>query len=280
METGKNKEENLLPQEDLPLENELLKLKLMAENGARFFSDEEISPELENIFLRQIAAFENAYGQTKPVKIYEFIGSPDFIKEENLDEEEIKVELLNILDLMQQNHINLDLPESYDARLIYSFVTTELFEVQIDDIRIPGMEQYFTYEEFHPDHKKEIMEIAISFLEQWIDMNFIRGEMELCDPVVLPDGQLIDRCVILEKFKQLFEAYHSFLHQEYVIRDVSFQWQNETRTGLGFAEGWIRYEAHTKENEILNFSGPFKLYCANDFGFWQVYYFVLPGFDW
>ena len=55
--------------DDLRLENELMKLKMQAESGASFHSFQDMSPELETIFLQQIIAFDEAMKSAKMVPI-------------------------------------------------------------------------------------------------------------------------------------------------------------------------------------------------------------------
>ena len=46
------------PEEDLRMENELLKLKMQAERGGVFVGGEDIPPEIENDWLQNILRFE------------------------------------------------------------------------------------------------------------------------------------------------------------------------------------------------------------------------------
>ena len=67
------------PQEALRLENELLTLKLIAELGAKSDSTADIPPEVENQFLKNILAFEQATAQgSKQIPIYQLLGRPAF----------------------------------------------------------------------------------------------------------------------------------------------------------------------------------------------------------
>src|SRR5690606_22942096 len=43
-----------------------------------------------------------------------------------------------------------------DDMVIYRFITEELVEHQMDDMRIPGMTLHYAYEEFHPNHDYDL----------------------------------------------------------------------------------------------------------------------------
>src|SRR6187402_1160739 len=99
-----NTTENLHDQgsEDIRVENNILKLKMMAEFGAEFGGCNEIPPELEQAFLQRVLAFETQHATGKRVPIYEFLGKPDFVKESDLGDEAIMIELERIQHLMME----------------------------------------------------------------------------------------------------------------------------------------------------------------------------------
>jgi hypothetical protein len=49
--------------------------------------------------------------------------------------------------------------------VIYQFVTTELFGVEMDNIRMPGLVNHFTYEDFHMNNQYEIERIGIDLIK-------------------------------------------------------------------------------------------------------------------
>ena len=80
-------EENLSddPQENLRIENEILKLKMQAESGAVFGGGiADLPPEIEAQFLQNIQKFEDAWKNVNYIKVYDYIGKPDYKKEDDL----------------------------------------------------------------------------------------------------------------------------------------------------------------------------------------------------
>jgi hypothetical protein len=142
------------PHENLRIENEILRMKLQAQFGGISASGSDISPEEENLFLRHVLAFEEQYANATMKKIYEVIGSPAFEKAGNLDDATISLELQRIERLLAENCIELEFLEPQDDRFKYQFITEEFFEFEIEDIKVPGMINCFTYEEFYPDQKE------------------------------------------------------------------------------------------------------------------------------
>ena len=66
-------------EEDIKIENELLKLKMMAEFGGDFHAENEMPPEVENVFLKHIQKFHQQQVVAKSVSIWEFIGKPTIV---------------------------------------------------------------------------------------------------------------------------------------------------------------------------------------------------------
>ena len=79
--------------DELTTENELLKLKMMAEFGGDFAGSEHLPPEIEHVFLKQINRFHHLHEKAGMIKIYDFIGAPLYNHVHDLSDKEIKKEL-------------------------------------------------------------------------------------------------------------------------------------------------------------------------------------------
>ncbi len=279
---NKNSEENFSddPIENLRIENEIQKLKMQAETGASFSGSNDLPPEVENEFLQHVQQFEDAWKNVKYVKLYDLIGQPGYKKEDVLTEEEVKYELKRLLDLLEQHNINLDVLGNYDDRIIYRFITDAFFEHETDDLQIPGMTKNFIYEEFHPNHKMDINDRAIEFIQHWFDKSFNEFCWELGDDFILPDGISIKKEEMLHKFHAVLSCFTSFSDQQFSINYISFELPDEKKPGMGHAEGSITYNAVLENSETVVIEGPFKFYMSNEYGFWKIFYFIFPGFHW
>lgn len=157
--------------EQLRIENEIRKLKLQLEFGAGFHNPDPhstIPPHIEKIFLDQIEKFERAHQESHPIRIYDYIGNPQFRKAHSLKESEIHFELQRIKEILLNNFISCDTIYDTDMRDLYVFITEELFDKEIDNVRIPGMVLHFIYEEFHPNHECSIEERCYEFIHGFL----------------------------------------------------------------------------------------------------------------
>jgi len=264
------------PQENLRMENELLRLKIQAEHGGQSHSSGSLPPDLENEFLKHIIAFEQNYANAKRVVIYDFIGRPEFTKADDLDNSSLAPALQRITGQLSIKNIVVHFDKSIDKRTRYKFITEELFEKETDDFMVPGMTVNFDYEEFHPNHQKEIAERAERFIAGWFKQGFNEHSYELADYFVLPDKQIMSRKEMVIHLGNIFEAFRGFKDEKYKISEVKFE-LNENG-GLGHAEGVVKYDAVLENGEIVEFNGPFKLYMSYDDGYWGIFHIVFPGF--
>jgi hypothetical protein len=159
---------------------------------------------------------------------------------------------------------------------MYCFITEELFDHETTFIPMPGMTTCFDYEEFHPNHKKDIRNRAIEFLSQWFKKSFSEQSWELANEFILPNGQILSKENVVTRINCIFDSYTVFKDANYKIFDVGFQLNDET--GIGHAEGGVRYDAVLENGETAKFGGPFKLYMGYEGGWWSIFHIVFPGF--
>lgn len=263
------------PEENLRMQNEILRLKLKAELGAEPHRSGNLPPEIENEFLKNVVAFEHSAAGAKQVTVYQLLEKPVFEPSDNLDDEAVGQALEKITAFLASKQIVVDFSGEYDSRTKYKFITEELFEHETDDMSVPGMFMHFNYEEFHPNHKLDIENRAMEFISGWFERNIGEDNWALADQFILPNGTTMSKKEIAEKLKNVFDSYITFTECNYDITDINFELNKNT--GMGYAEGAVKYIAVTENHENIPVEGPFKLYFSMDFEWWGIFYFVFPG---
>lgn len=281
-ETMKNRSSDHLPQsydsdENKQMENELLQLKLKAELGIDAHISANTPPSIKNLFLKNILAFESGLAQAEEIRIFDLIGKPEFVPEIKLNDISIAKELQNLVDLINQKQIALDFLGSYDCRTKYKFITEELFEEKVMNVQLPGMIMHFIYEEFHPNHKLDLEHKAKKFINAWLNQEKEQLSFSLTDVLALPDKRIWKKEKLMDRFSFFFDSYPNFINDKFEIEDINIHLREDT--GFGYAEGLMNYTALTESNEVIEFKGPFKLYYTLEYGWWSIYYFVIPGFE-
>ncbi|MGG9960571.1 hypothetical protein [Ferruginibacter sp. SUN106] len=270
------------PQENFRIENEILKIKLKAQYGDAFLmqSNEGLPPEIENQFLKNIIAFEDAHVNAELTTVYEGIGKPTYKTVEELDTTAITKELKRILTIMEEHGINLDINDGpYDDSIIYKFITEELFAHEIDKTPVFGGSWNFIYEEFHPNDKVEIERNTHQFLGHWFSRHFDDYSGELGNELITADGRILSYKELLQKLQPFFESFTDFKDGGYNIDEIKFELQDGGRA-LGHAEGMLKYDAVMENRETIHYEGPYKLYMQREDKWWTIFYFVMPGFEW
>lgn len=235
----KSKEEidfdkNFSDEEKIQIENELLKLKIETELGTELqqLSEMDVPPMVENLFLNQIYDFHQQLAHSKKVKIYEYIGSPDFIAPEDiLTKKEFSRELKRLVRYMKKHGVELEIEGKQTHEELYRFLVKELFEYMIDDVKVKGSKYIFHYEDFHPDYA-ELME---HFSEEFIETvfgdlafhpllkNMMKDEVWLNGKAMSKEGMI----KYLEEIKEFFPRLQHLGHNEQTLQKDSIAFVKE-----------------------------------------------------
>jgi hypothetical protein len=272
------------PNEHFKIENEILKMKLKAQFGdafQMFTGNEALPPEVENKFLKSIINIEENFDNIEFIRIADKIGNPTIKNSKDVQDGELQAETERVMDLLHTHNINLDfLDGPYDERLVYNFITEELLEKEVEKDMPEGMTCNFIYEEFHPNHDADIKRLSHEFIVAWVTGQVENMESLLAETLVDDKGNRHTKEHILVRIKNIFDAFVQFKDDGYNIYDVGFSINSDGETGMGHAEGALKFDAVMENGEILHFEGPFKLYLSLQYNYWNLFYFIIPGFKW
>jgi siroheme synthase (precorrin-2 oxidase/ferrochelatase) len=155
--------------DQLRLENELSKINLEINHGAKeFFVSDDLPPEMEKAFLENVARFEQEYAKGDTISVYEFIGSPDYVPVEKVEDAEKEIE--RILALLEEKGVTIDRPEHLAPIGYYRFLTHDLFQHQMMNVQIEGMIHGFIYSEFRHDGPEFVEEHVEDFLLRLLNL--------------------------------------------------------------------------------------------------------------
>lgn len=254
-----------MPKLSLEQENEFKRLKLELESGAVLpdFAASNMPPEVEGLFLDNLFHFHDAYKNAKQISVYDRIGSPEFELAQALTDEEISVELDKLINKLTENGIGFETLFDYNERLIYEFITAELFDVEVDDIRIENLIMHFVYEEFHPNHEEDIKGYCETFWAEFLKYG---------DDQEAPESDVdlgIKNHEELTLFRNLFA---SFDLKQHAAENVVFNLEKKSAIAdvrlnfLGFLSG---------QKEPVVFDGCSKIKLKYKYGYWHIVHVAL-----
>ena len=124
-------QEELSPEEKIDQENFVLKSKILTKGG-NFSEFADIDPEMENMFLKRVMAFEEA--EYKPT--YEIIGvdPKDFPPVELLNETEIKEEFDKLIKIFEDHGIEWGVSDNVPVEISYRFLTEDYLLSESQDL--------------------------------------------------------------------------------------------------------------------------------------------------
>lgn len=268
------------PEEQLRIENELLKLKLQAELGAEFGSNADIPPEVEQEFLKQIMAFQEHQKDAPLVVFGEYVGSPQLKPAADMSEADLEDAWDELEALLHEKHLHLNFGTEYPLAVKYEFVRTDLFPLEIMKPS-EGHNWIFDYEEFHPNHAAEIEKRATAFLNDFFTNTISEQSSYLAAMLVSSKGNMVPVEELEKKVQRFHDLFTGITHFEFSI--VETKVEEPKRPGdlmMGFVEGVLSYTIETEDHQQEALTGPFKCYFQRIGDWWDIFCFHIHGFTW
>ena len=265
MEANKNTSQEI-KEAEFKSENDLIKSKLTEKFGMKDMQS-GLDPESENEWLNYIYEWEKQFAERKRISVFDRLGKPEFIKHDKLRADEVTIELDRLLDLMHENSLALDSICEYDDRIIYKFLTEELFQEDINDIRIEGMFTSFIYEEFHPNHEYDIRELTNDFFDNILAENWNdgRAKFQLADKIQY-NGQSFEKNDLVKELHSFREEVHPAKLELLEFSNLEFDIEKKT----GTVEGGISFSVLENGKPDAHVSAFFKLNLSYNDYYWEI----------
>lgn len=213
---------------ELVTENELLKLKMMAEFGGDFAGSEHLPPEIEHVFLKQINKFHQLHDKAGMIKIYDYIGAPLYNHVHDLSDKEIKKELKKLLTLLRKKGIVVETLSGVPDKEMYRFVTEEIFKQEIQDIRMPNWTIHMLYEEFHPSDEFDIKNQCGTALAFMFDKGFITADFVFMDEMKSDLGLGMEKEELIEKIDAYKVGFNKMIFLGAEFKSLEIDKENNT----------------------------------------------------
>ncbi len=256
--------------EDLSTENELMKLKLMAEFGGDFVGGEEIPPDVENQFLKQIVQFHKQHDKSAITTVYKFIGEPEYNHVRDLTDKELRKELKRLMRIMEKNGVGLSVLAETPQREVYRFITEELFKHEIEDVKLKGWTNQFIYEEFYPNADYDVRNAVGICLNFLFNKNNPFPESYFAEEMKNSIGLSMDAGELEEKVKKFHEEFANVKLKDFQVTKITVD--KEANTAHVVCQ--VNYSTQTeKRKKYKPETTEVEIYLATDKdmdSWWQV----------
>ncbi len=137
--------DRLSKDDELRAENALKALQIELNYNAETFIGDNAPPEIISRWLDSIARFEEAHANANLITMHSLIGSPELMPPDHLDEAAAEAEINRLLLLLFEQSVYVSRPEGAPALDFYRFLIEEFLQLEIPDVKLPGMMHVFHY---------------------------------------------------------------------------------------------------------------------------------------
>lgn len=280
---------NLSPEEQ-HLENELLKLKMMAEKGATFVDGGTSNdPIRERQFLERILAFEENIRNNATTNFATSVGRPSLPPFD-----ELKDTSTATLDKLIKEAFNFYTKKGVDIGFKYKYPPETVYKFLVEEL--PDLPNYYgkggkgfiigvLYEEHHPNYGGDLQECFEDFIEEYEGLDIAGLKRSFADYQQV-NGTNYPTQDMMERLKEHLETIDHVSHLEYTLQHTSYQMEyaqnehgeEEAVDGAGFVEGIVNMTLQLKNGEEQYLSGPFKIDFHYHFG-WEIVFAHFPGIN-
>ncbi len=269
------------PEENLRIENQLLRLQLRAETGAEFLDVSQLEPEEEHQFLLHMLKMERQMDNVPEVRIVSLFEPGELpMPAAELDEAMLEEAVEAFTKTLKKKFIEVEFGAFYSPLVRYKFLTEELMELSIQLFDIPGLMHNFCYEEYHPNHELSVKLLAGDFIENWLARNEEAYSFLLAEVLTGRDGATYSREEVRQRISLIFDAYSAFSSCAYFITLIQIQ-EEEEEPETAVVEATIKYEAFLHNDDRQWVQEKVVIWFARipDTDFWEIIGFNMPGIE-
>lgn len=265
-------EEKLSPEDQLRFENEMKKINLEINHGAEeLFVSNDLPPELEKMFLDNIANFEAQHSRGELIAVYDFIGQPNFTPIEEVEDFEKEIE--RILQLLEAKQVTIDRPKHLAPIGYYRFLTNDFFQHQMTNYKVEGMIHGFLYDEFRHDGPQFIKAHVEEFLLRLLNLEKV-FELEWLSETCRTQTEVMTK-------EEALDCIHRFRNQFGELVPVAFEEMEMTyNNGFMYLVFGIAWDGKRKgEQELQRQEGVGICQLEYEGKEWMVQGVQMPGFE-
>ncbi|MBI1183210.1 hypothetical protein GC194_02980 [bacterium] len=245
----------LTKEEDLYMENEIMKMEIEQRLGGSFatLDNEDINPELENLFLKHIKAFEERRSDASKTTPHALIKNVKFPESDTLTEYMLGKQYRRLVDKLEKVNIVVNFLGEYSVKTQYDFIRNELLPLEIDHFDMPGMIHGFIYEEFHPNHELDLENLSKRLLTFIIEREMSADSLaDFTADHVDYNGEIMTLTEFMEQIKLLEYTNHFVETTHFRIEKIEFDEEFFHGKVAGYLKEHLKSRVYFTFNFIRN----------------------------
>ncbi|MCB0126194.1 MAG: hypothetical protein KDE58_28245 [Caldilineaceae bacterium] len=257
--------------------NEKKRRELAERYGAAFGeADPSLPVDVEAEWLDYVEEFERQFEDAARITVREYLGYPIVVSLATIAPQHLEAELNQLLEFMYLHGVAVHFLSDVEDHEAYRFIVEELFEEEIDDIRIPGMMTNFIYEEFHPNDEYDAKIWAQDFLFSLFGHHREGIEIALCrDELYTAGGLAISHADMMCQIDAFFARHPSIIDTQ--IDPIACTLDGDY-ANVDVATTWTSVRTDPEEQFQYCGRSSFRL-KRSDYGGWDVVKAKVAGFD-
>ena len=257
--------------------NEKKRQELAKRYGAAFGDDEAALPvDVESEWLDYVEEFERQFEDAGRVTVREYLGYPIVVSLPSILPENLELELEHLIEFMYLHGVAVHFLSNVAHDEAYRFIVEELFDEEIDDVRIPGMTTNFIYEEFHPNDEYDAKIWAQDFLFSLLGHHREGVEVALCgNELYTAAGLPTSKATMMQKIDAFFARHPSITDTKIIPLACTL---DDVYADVSVSTTWTSVRAHPDDQYQYTGCSQFRL-KRSDYGGWDVVQAKVVGFD-
>lgn len=184
--------------------------QLRDEFGMQFdHRDDRLPPEVQNEWLDYLLDFERQFENASQITVRERIGNPTIQPVAEIPLYALEEAVEDLLDLLAEHGIAVEFMGEWDDLAAYRFITEELLDEVMDDIRIEGM--FSVFEATTPEYDVQMwVDIFVTDLFWQENEHFLTGLEK--QPLFNSQGEPIPLAEFVQKLEDVWERLPTDTH--------------------------------------------------------------------
>lgn len=230
-----------------------------------------LNMELERELLEQIQSYDEKVRGASLTSVYDFVGNPQFVLEPG---ERVGHELKRLKKLLQEYNIFPDSVYPVSDHEFYDFIVKDVFKQKIENSKVKLIKHDFSYEDFYPNHVKDINRYTCEFFESLFEFDQEFCTLLVFNEVISQNGEIIYEKLVRYLLINWMDGFNELILKDLDLRTTFIDGD------VAIQDFYINYYGFDSfSGKRRGYKGKGKLQFIFKYGFWYINKIEFPGIE-